>query len=499
MLCRAGTVLIALLALACSATAEEKEAAQARRLAVLIDELGNPQHAKREAAERALRQMGAPALAALREAVRSKDPEVRRRATRLVRRLEQQADAARLLAPVRVRFDFKDTPLPDAVADIAKKTGFAIKLEDADRLGERKVTVDTGEVSFWEAIDRFCEKAGLVEPSPAPLPRPGTTMTGSVIIFRGGLGRGTRLTPRDILTPDPAQTPALILAEGAYRSLPKHCAGAVRVRALPPDTKLPGQEPKHGEMLLTLEAKAGPAILWTRPVGLRIHKALDDQGQRLQQVAGSLSVDGPQGSRSGTMVVINQLPYSPRRNEPENQPQVPVRLKQGEKTSKMLKELSGTLVAQVQSPTETLVVVETILKAAGRSVKGRHGGSLKVGEVTRQDGGVKVRVLVESPPHQIDDGTTLDVGGRTVIIDGQEIGPKTVSLHASNFTLLDEKGKPLQVVKAITTGVRAGPAQEVELLYQPGDGQAAPARFLYTGRRGALVEVLFTLRNVPLR
>src|SRR5262249_36609706 len=433
-------------------------------------------------------------------AARSKDAEVRRRATRLLRQIENLAEAARLLASPRLRLVYKDTPLADAVADIEKKTGIAIKLEgDTDRLPRRKVTLDTGNTTFWEAIDQFCAKSGLVESPPPPPERSSATITGSVIVIRGGRG-GIRLTPRDILTPGTnALPPALILRDGKPSALPTQYAGTVRLRALPPDTKLPDQERKQGEVLLVLEGKAAPALLWNRPVGLRIQKAVDAQGQQLEEVAGTHLVESPQGpARGGATVVINQVPINPRRNEPENQPHVPVRLTAGKKPSKVLKELSGTLIAQVQTTPEALVVVDNILKSAGRVVKGPRGGSLKVGAVVRQEGEVKVRVLVEPPTSETDDGTAPPLGGMTIIIHGQEVGPRTVALSAANFALLDEKGKPLQVVKAVTTGVRAGPAQEVELIYRAAEGQPSPARFVYTARRGALLEVPFTLRNIPL-
>jgi len=109
-----------------------------------------------------------------------------------------------------------------------------------------------------------------------------------------------------------------------------------------------------------------------------------------------------------------------------------------------------------------------------------------------------LRVQVEAPPSQIDDGTSVDTGNMTILIDGQPIGPKQEPLSAANFSLLDAKGRSLEVVKAITTGVRAGAAQEVELTYRPTEGQAGLARFVYTGRRSSLVEVPFMLKDVPL-
>src|SRR5207244_1000701 len=58
---------------------------------------------------------------------------------------------------------YKDTPLKDALADFSKKSGYNLTLLEGDKLKERKVTLETGEVTFWQAFDQFCAKAGLVE------------------------------------------------------------------------------------------------------------------------------------------------------------------------------------------------------------------------------------------------------------------------------------------------------------------------------------------------
>jgi hypothetical protein len=47
------------------------------------------------------------------------------------------------------------------------------------------------------------------------------------------------------------------------------------------------------------------------------------------------------------------------------------------------------------------------------------------------------------------------------------------------------------------TGKRSGAAREYELTYQVEEG-AEPSRFIFIGRRTAVVEVPFTLHDVPL-
>jgi hypothetical protein len=85
------------------------------RIAGLIADLGSPQFSKRVAATAALERIGRPALAALRQArTHSKDPEVRRRAEKLVDRIENGLD--QLLEDYRGY----GLPLPPAEAPLVK-------------------------------------------------------------------------------------------------------------------------------------------------------------------------------------------------------------------------------------------------------------------------------------------------------------------------------------------------------------------------------------------
>src|SRR5439155_1175321 len=53
----------------------------------------------------------------------------------------------------------------------ARKAGFQIQIEgDQTKLAARKITIDTGEVPFWQAVDQFCLKAGLVERGSTAVP-----------------------------------------------------------------------------------------------------------------------------------------------------------------------------------------------------------------------------------------------------------------------------------------------------------------------------------------
>jgi hypothetical protein len=266
------------------------------RIAKLIAQLGSNTFTEREQATKDLAAIGEPALEALRKATKSDDAETRRRASELVKNLEAGAETAKVLKPTTVHWTFKDTPVKDAVAEIQKKTGFNITLQDPEnKIGDRKVTFDSGETTFWEAFDAFCQKAGIHEatlqelqtpigprpggggplppdrvppgkplppvkelpadkapaqdqPAPAPA-KPGVVPPGQTVQIQVQIGGPVPVAPVPPVG-GPAGKPGfggfpggfglppgqLILRDGKADALPTHYAGSLRIRALPPGT-----------------------------------------------------------------------------------------------------------------------------------------------------------------------------------------------------------------------------------------------------------------------
>lgn len=179
------------LALAGLATAPARAAeADEATIRKLVEQLGADSFAEREAATKQLDRIGLPALKALQEAARSRDAEVRKRASGLADKLEKRVASARVLTPKEVHLVYKDTPLKAALEDLRKKTGYNVVLHDPEnKLQGRKVTLDTGKTTFWSALEQFCAAAELSEgdpthranpaagnafplPVPVPLPAP---------------------------------------------------------------------------------------------------------------------------------------------------------------------------------------------------------------------------------------------------------------------------------------------------------------------------------------
>ncbi|HKI32579.1 MAG TPA: PQQ-binding-like beta-propeller repeat protein [Gemmataceae bacterium] len=468
------------------------------RIGRLVGQLGSDHHAEREAATQALDAAGASALGALRKAAGGGDPEARRRAAALVAAIERRLEMTKVMSPQRLRLQYKDTPLADAAADFSKKSGVTLKLgPELVKAGERKITLDTGAVTFWEAFDQFCARGGLVETMPpASAYQPRGTSGGSSISIMGGRGTSQTNILRSASDDKPLE---LTLGDGKPVLGPTSGSGALRVRLAPADTPIPHHTREAGEVLFGLDVAADGGLRWQKAVGLRIDRALDEDGRLLRQLPTTFRPPAPAGGGRGS-VVVNGTAITAPPDEPDGPAArlVAVRLKQpGEKPARHLKELTGTITAQVRTPEEAVVVVEKVLHSGGQTVKGKHGGEIKVVEVVKdEDGRVRLKVQVEALGRGITEVPANPFGG-TIIINGKRVGEEDL-LSSLNFALLDEKGNPLRTVKAMSTGLRAGAAHEYELVYEADDGQTEAAKFVYTDRRTLFIDVPFTLRDVPL-
>jgi len=130
----------------------------------LVTQLGSANFRERDAATRELETIGEPALAALKTAAKSTDMEVANRASALVAKIEQKSANAKLLAPTYVELNLKDSTVEQAIGELSKQSGYQIILAgDRAKLGARSITIETGKVPFWKAVEILCEKANLAE------------------------------------------------------------------------------------------------------------------------------------------------------------------------------------------------------------------------------------------------------------------------------------------------------------------------------------------------
>jgi hypothetical protein len=402
------------------APADDKKP-DAEKIQKLIDQLGSDKYEDRQNAVKELDAIGEPALELLRKAVKDGEPEVRKRADELVKKIEKATEQTRVLAATKVHLVFKDTPVADAVAEIQKKTGYNVVLFDPEqKLKDRKVTLDTGETTFWAALEQFCQKAGLAEASPQgtmpppvppgrpvpPAPKPVEKKDQAAAQPEARVAANANLAdkavaPQAPAAPAPAHAvaqffpgqPGQIVLVDAGEKAKKEAAdvsSAVRVKALQ-KFDLFGTA-GEGEVLLTLEISPEPKLQWQQTMAVRIRKALDDQGQELKEAAPN-APGAPTSIGVGAVVRPGFHPGFGGLHQ-----YYPVRLTKGEKGAKSLKELSGTVTAQLLTAPQAVITADNVLKSNGKAFKGADEGSIKILDVSKgENGTVTVRFELEQP------------------------------------------------------------------------------------------------------
>jgi hypothetical protein len=544
----------------------------ADRIARLVEQLGSPKYDEREKASADLEAIGEPALEALRKAARMDDAEVKRRAAELVGRIERKVESTQVLSPKKIHLVFKNTPLPEAVAEIKKQCGYDVVLQDPqNKLQERTVTLDTGETSFWHALHLFCQKASLVEASAhdfRPVPPPGPRLRGAGPVAPAAPAPGVpavpapaakRMVRASALAVEAAQAPPppkpvapagavaaparatgasyayqpyspsrITLIDGKADSCPTDDSTAIRIRAL----RNPGVAGRNieGEIWVWLEATPEPRLHWQGLSAARVEKAVDDQGQKLTEIADTrpgVRGAGPALAGLGRMNGIG--PYASGLGQ-----RTFIRLKKGDKEAKSLKELSGVLTAHVLTDSRPFITVENILGSSDKTVKGKDGGSLKVLDVKTEKEKITIRVEVEPPPDVVVETLysarvrpgpammlrampavpVLPAGPAGAIppaaiappappgggLAGVAVGMSGTNDPYSGLTLRDEKGKilPAQFQVSVKFVPGGAPTREFTLAYQIGKDQEKPAKLVFSGRKNVEVEIPFALKDVPL-
>jgi hypothetical protein len=318
-----------------------------------------------------------------------------------------------------------------------------------------------------------------------------------------GAVQGGAVTSRTATTQGGVAGGPIVVKDGKLQPVPTEYAGAVRIRALPARAAA-GQPRTAGETVLQLEVSAEPRLQgFTLEGSPTVRKAVDDQGQHLS------AVPDPAGQAvAANAAAVWQTTVAAGGSSARQV--ATVRLKLGEKQAQTLRELQGSLTAKVLAPTEPLVVVDNVLKAAGQTAKGKDGGSLQLLAVNpRPNGDVQLRIRMENLPGRnplagrVLNGAVqvqriqVQVGGVGGAQRIEMIGGSTAGLPS----LEDAQGRSYRLVQSPSTSVRVNNGQvteEMTLVYRPNPGQGEPARLVLNGHRAVTVEIPFTLRNVPL-
>jgi hypothetical protein len=377
--------------------AEPNDAARVR---ALIEQLGSDTFTDRQQAFEALDALGESALDALRQATNHEDTEIRKRARDLVSRIEKRTENARLLRPTLVQLAYKDTPLREAMADFQRQSGVRLTLHDPDnQLKDRKLTLNTNKTTFWNALAQFCEAAELHEGDANRAGMPA-----------GAVARNlpARIAPVPGVavpvgnTAVAVQPGEIVLLPGKSPKVPTDDTTSARIR--PADRKrfaLPASDSTFG---LVLEIALEPRFRCQGIQSIRIDSAIDDKEQQLTQVP-----DAPaNGPVAGRVVVLPAggmaLPavariggkffFPPSANGVQHF--AAVQFHKAEKESKSLKQLSGTVTAEILDTPTRVLEIKDVVNATGKSVKA-DGGSLEILSVEKKDEAIKIRLAFTQP------------------------------------------------------------------------------------------------------
>jgi hypothetical protein len=430
------------------------------RIADLVKKLGSMNYAEREKARKDLEMLGMAALDHLRVAAKTDDLEIRTRCEKLIDKLETKLTAEKLLTPKKVHLNVKDVTVVQAIEELQKRSGYPIHI-DGDRvpLSKRTITLDTGEVTFWEAFDQLCEKGHLsqvatgVNGGGTDMPRlvPVQVMPAQVVPpppMALPAGKPGQAVPKPGAAPAGAKPPALPEPVPMKFQVELPAAGGNAGAVMPVQIQLQGQvqmqpAPLPGKGLqpgwgathyppgtlivrdgiftkvptcysgairirLLPASQASEVVVQPRQDGEALYIVEAAAEPRLQMFA----VTGNPSLHTATddlhqelTVAMEPMPgangaaiatvYSGARSVR----QVVLRLKQGAKKAAELTELKGLLTVESLTPTpEALITVADLEKAVGKKVEGKKGGSIAVESFAKQaDGTYKVRVTYQAP------------------------------------------------------------------------------------------------------
>jgi hypothetical protein len=469
------------------------------RLEALVRKLGSSSFVQREKARKELEAIGTSALEPLRRAKKTADAETNRRIAELIRLFEEQVLIRQILEPKQVHLKLNGVSVQQAIAELANLSGYPIQFQgDATRFADKKITLDTGKISFWQALDKLCEQSGLIEQ--VNLNEPPISLDTFVLPNgkKGGLRRIQQF-------PMPAHAPAgpiVLVNRGNERSLVSY-AGAVKI-----EVRI-SRDAGTKELNLLFVVAAEPRLLSSTLVGRPlIEKAFNEENRSVHIVPDAPSVVAKvEGDGWGELdLMLMGMERANRRH-------TLVRVKDDGQTAKRLKELAGKLTLQLDLQNETLARIDNVLQSAGKSANGANGGTMTIQSIQKLGGGVlELQVsLADLNPNPFG-GNVIINGGNVIIrgnvkVQGMIIGPGGVRINGGNAAsndlpdIVDAKGQKYKLGNVSGDSlnfVNGSSSRTATIQYLPNPGQAEPRELVLFGARSHIIAVPFRFENIPL-
>ncbi len=471
------------------------------RIEALVRKLGSSSYAQREEARRELQAIGTPALDQVRKLSKSTDAEISRRVAELIRGFEEQLLTKQVLAPKEVHLKLKDASVQQAVAELANISGYPIQLQgDLTKVTNKKITLDTGKISFWQAFDQLCTQAGLMERVDQASLAQGVADTNRVLGGRGGIRRIQQFPP-----PYPGLTgPIIVTNRNDEKSMVSH-AGAVRT-----ELRI-SRDAAAKELSLLFILSVEPRLQNSAVVGSPVlEKILDERSQKL-----SVALEHPKANVKTPLHADEMMDMPiPMMSQPGRRV-AQIRVKEGPDAARQLNELTGKLALQVDLQNELLARIDNLLSAAGKSATGANGGTMKVNSITKRPSGeVEVQVSIDNMSPNPFGGNIIVNGNGGVIIrgnvvingGGMVIGPNGVRINGTGNNgdlpdLLDAKGQKFRVANLLNDSfnfVNGSTTRNATIVFAPNPGQVEPRELVLLGTRNYTISVPFRFEKIQI-
>jgi hypothetical protein len=439
--------------------------------AALVDRLGSPRYAEREAAAGDLERLGRQAIPALRAARDSRDLEIRTRASALVNKIE----GALLTKPTMVVLEFEDISLPEVVKAMGDQAGIKLALvpENSPNWPNRRITLhESAPVPFWKAMDRLCEAARLqYNVGVHGLP---SSREPIFPLFDGG-----PRVPGPNSDSGPFRVSLLSLHYQRDVAFNQPVPMIPRRNAVPPPPMPPGfnnpqpEGPTVNEQFYAqVQVSAEPRLSVSQHGPLKILEAIDDRGQSLLPEPGNGPVtqrfSGYFGLTTGSALQL-QAP-----------------LRRPEQPGQSIRKLRGTLPITVATRKPDPLIVP-LQGAAGKSFR-NDDVSLTIFDI---------RINPANNQTSVDLVVRTGANTSPAFSPAGENGPEFMiqrpDMHQQQIEVVDSQGR---VIPWYHSSFDAEGAR-MTLTLTPQD-QAAPAELHYYGLARAGTEVSFEFSDVPM-
>jgi len=444
-------------------------------VADIVKRLASDDATIREAARADLHRLDPGAIPALEVVSRHPDAEIRTAVAEVLPDLRNRRLVAQTLVTRKVRLRYINATIEDALTDAALQTGIALSLVDlpVDRRWTR-MTLDTGEVTPWEALHSLLRAAQLrVEPALFTDPiQPEEEAFRARARFMFGR-RGRSILPR--IEPTPMRVQDGPEAAGIVR----WTQGPLCIEAGPvPGTRVVHPEP-HRELDLPLTFQLEPRFAFRGIATIFLDEIRDEHGQNLPAI-----------QRVHDPVLAIDYFTIPRHLEEADRGRwwyrrtLTLPLKTLAKPSHRLESVRGRILMGLLNPAEDLAQVPVVPNRVPEAAPTGDGGQIRVTKADNDGEGTWSLEIILTHP---------EAGGWT------GVGTDTLLERAGNspLRLVDRNGRVIRLAGGLIDN-RNERVCLIKASFVATAEQDGLAQLIYTGRRPIDLEVPFELRGVPL-